>query len=102
MPADVSKGAFKNPRGLLRLFIYERDGRACGICGGQITSLADMHADHVVQRHDGGPTVPENLRATHAACNRYRPRGKYRVINWREHPDRIEREARFTHRKDRS
>jgi 5-methylcytosine-specific restriction endonuclease McrA len=74
---------------VLRRFIWHRDGKRCGLCAKVIRRLKDMHMDHIIQNHHGGPTIVSNLRATHASCNRHRPRGRYRVIDWENHPDKI-------------
>ena len=55
--------------------IWERDGGRCGICRKKIDiqiKWPDRRAlaiDHIVPLSKGGEDTPENLQATHAACN---------------------------------
>jgi transcriptional regulator with XRE-family HTH domain len=63
-------------RGLLnglRTWIWDRDGRICGICGEAIL-FEQLELDHIVERARGGSDSLANLRATHHACNQARNR----------------------------
>jgi hypothetical protein len=62
--------------------LRERDGDDCWICGGGIdftlprTQKSTEHpfsatVDHVVQRSEGGPNTPDNLRLAHKTCNHW-------------------------------
>lgn len=55
----------------MRWFVLERDRFTCQGCGRSRAKGDDikLHADHVVSWTDGGPTVPENLRALCSDCN---------------------------------
>jgi 5-methylcytosine-specific restriction endonuclease McrA len=45
-------------------------GMVCHLCGGEIASPSDLDFDHVIPRALGGQHVYENIRPTHAVCNR--------------------------------
>lgn len=55
--------------------IWERDGGRCGICRKKIDiqikwpDRLALAIDHIVPLSKGGEDMPENLQATHAACN---------------------------------
>lgn len=67
---SVAKTAYR----FFRRFLYDRDRGICGICREPVPFGQGMDIDHVVQLADGGSDAPSNLRITHAACNRRRPR----------------------------
>jgi hypothetical protein len=73
-PAFVGMGATERWR-YFRRRIWERDAGICGLCREPVALSPLMHLDHVIQRHHGGADHWDNLRATHAACNRQRRRG---------------------------
>lgn len=58
-----------------RLFIYDRDGWRCQLCGEPVDMTADPIAptaptlDHIVPRSRGGTDDPTNLRLAHRGCN---------------------------------
>lgn len=58
-----------------RLFIYDRDGWRCQLCGEPVDMVADTThpsaptLDHIVPRSRGGSDDPDNLRLTHRGCN---------------------------------
>ncbi|WP_425313196.1 HNH endonuclease [Microbacterium esteraromaticum] len=58
-----------------RLFIYDRDGWRCQLCGDPVDMTADTHAptaptlDHITPRSRGGSDDPKNLRLAHRGCN---------------------------------
>lgn len=56
----------------LRARVWRAARGYCYLCQGQLgpLNLADWHADHVIPRALGGPSVLGNLRATHPICNR--------------------------------
>lgn len=58
-------------RAYFRFRVWVRDECRCGICG-EYVQFSDLELDHVVFRAEGGAATWENLRATHAACNRAR------------------------------
>lgn len=74
-PAFATMDWAERPR-YFRLKLLERDGGVCQLCGAALT-LEDMDADHIVPVAVGGPTHWDNLRATHATCNRRRWLGEY-------------------------
>ena len=41
----------------------------CNRCGGLVTDEMDWHADHVMERGQGGTDSPDNYRPAHAHCN---------------------------------
>lgn len=49
--------------------IYQRSGGVCYLCGSPV-QFNRMSIDHVIPRSRGGSNKIENLRATHAECNR--------------------------------
>lgn len=60
--------------------ILERDDYTCYLCGFPIAATASI--DHVVPYAKGGRTDDDNLKATHAACNRRK--GNMPVEEFRE------------------
>ena len=54
-----------------RKLLWERDNKTCYLCGKEIEGWQGeyMHVDHVFPWSQGGANNPENLRATHVACN---------------------------------
>jgi hypothetical protein len=52
-----------------RQALLEKFGGNCGICGKQIEGVT-FDIDHIVPRSRGGTDDPDNLRPTHAVCNR--------------------------------
>ncbi|WP_319805247.1 HNH endonuclease [Microbacterium sp. YJN-G] len=58
-----------------RLFIYDRDGWRCQLCGGPVDMVAETTdpsaptLDHIVPRSRGGSDDPDNLRLAHRGCN---------------------------------
>jgi len=61
------------------IYIYERDGWICQICGRKINKRLKRHhpysksIDHIIPLSKGGADAPINLQATHLRCNQ----GKY-------------------------
>ncbi len=53
----------------VRARVAERDGWICGLCGGAIEAVADLHIDHIKPLSLGGKHVEGNLQAAHAVCN---------------------------------
>lgn len=51
----------------LRQYVLERDRSTCGLCGQPIDG--PFHVDHILPWSHGGPTIADNLRATHQRCN---------------------------------
>jgi 5-methylcytosine-specific restriction endonuclease McrA len=51
--------------------LWERDQGRCGICGGYV-AYQDMDVDHSRARAMGGADHWDNLRPSHAECNRRR------------------------------
>lgn len=57
--------------------VFSRDNWTCHLCGGEIPRLPPSEScnplygeiDHVTPRRHGGTDDPENLRASHRACN---------------------------------
>lgn len=49
--------------------IIDRDGMVCGICKDAITSMSDLHIDHIIPLARGGSSDPANLQPAHALCN---------------------------------
>jgi hypothetical protein len=49
--------------------VLERDGMVCHICSGEISTLADLHFDHVIPLAKGGPHTADNIKPAHALCN---------------------------------
>lgn len=49
--------------------VVERHGMWCYLCEQDITTLADLHLDHVIPLALGGPHTEDNLRPAHALCN---------------------------------
>lgn len=56
--------------------LLKRDGPRCGICGGQIHDLSDVHIDHRIPKSlggccgvRGGCDCFANLQLTHPSCN---------------------------------
>ena len=52
--------------------MWERDRGICGICGQPVACDSNMHLDHITPVFAGGQTDWDNLRVTHATCNRER------------------------------
>lgn len=48
--------------------VYARDGETCYLCGLWIPR-EELHIDHIIPRHSGGPDEDWNLAATHESCN---------------------------------
>jgi len=59
----------------MRVAVLERDGGHCRLCGigaGEINldgRPTRLEADHIIPRHEGGPTEMDNLRALCHVCN---------------------------------
>lgn len=53
----------------LRQTIAKRDSMRCGLCGGTIASMRDLHIDHIQPVSRGGSNLASNLQAAHASCN---------------------------------
>ncbi len=68
----TEKGSHRDARGLGRFYrdVLERDGMFCHICGMVIVGLEDLHFDHVVPLSRGGLHSLENVKPSHAICNR--------------------------------
>lgn len=49
--------------------IVQRDGMVCYLCRSEITSLEDLHFDHVVPISRGGEHSMANVKLAHATCN---------------------------------
>jgi 5-methylcytosine-specific restriction endonuclease McrA len=61
----------------MRRAVVERDRWTCQLCRRRIARDPRdpdraLQIDHIVHVDIGGPTIVENLRATHAVCNRER------------------------------
>ena len=56
----------------LRRLVAATYGLRCHLCGQQIASYAEMEADHVVPRSQGGSDALDNLRPAHGHCNQRR------------------------------
>lgn len=61
-------------RGRIIRSLVERDGWACGFCGGEIdpaikSGHSQLSVDHKQPRAEGGSNRLENLRLAHAGCN---------------------------------
>lgn len=50
--------------------VLARDGRSCGICGGEVLASEGLDIDHVIPLARGGTDDLENLQVAHASCNR--------------------------------
>jgi len=50
--------------------IFRRDNGRCYLCGDLIRETEKWHADHVIPLAKGGTHCYENLRVTHARCNK--------------------------------
>lgn len=72
-PTQRSKNARRNARpALLARYTWT----PCPLCGQTMTPDQALDVDHVVPVAAGGTDDPSNLRLTHAACNRARPRSQ--------------------------
>lgn len=50
--------------------VLARDGNMCYLCGLPILPTDKLHFDHVIPLAKGGPHTEDNIRPTHARCNR--------------------------------
>ena len=71
--------ALKRPRRraiptAIRRAVLRRDGDTCQLCGASTTGRP-TDLDHIIPWSHGGPDTIENLRLTHASCNRSRGAG---------------------------
>lgn len=53
----------------LRFDVFARDGFRCRYCGVSVDDGAALHADHVIPRSKGGPTLIDNLVTACVDCN---------------------------------
>lgn len=53
----------------LRLKVIERDGMVCGLCGGDVDGVEDIHIDHIKPVSHGGSDHISNLQVAHSWCN---------------------------------
>lgn len=66
----VAKGVQVDPLGIDDFrAILVKHGMVCHICRGAISSLADLHFDHVIPLALGGPHTVDNIRPSHGVCN---------------------------------
>ena len=59
-------------------------GMVCHICGLEIESRADLHFDHVISLAKEGPHSAENIRPSHASCNKHK--GTKRLEDYHRNP----------------
>ncbi len=52
----------------LRISILTRDNFTCQYCGRKPPEV-ELHVEHIISRHDGGPDHPTNLVASCTDCN---------------------------------
>lgn len=64
----------------LRQAAIRRDGYICGLCGQSVPPQV-VDIDHIIPRSKGGPDTLENVRVTHAHCNRSRGNRDDRVTS---------------------
>ena len=60
----------------MREQVMRKYGHFCAICGCGFVKSDEIHIDHVLPFSQGGLTVLDNLRATHASCNLKKGSGK--------------------------
>lgn len=67
----TSEKSSKNPKREtnVRKLLWNSYPHICGLCGGQISSIDEMHVDHIVPLSRGGKDILANLQLTHARCN---------------------------------
>lgn len=53
----------------VRELLWNSYPHVCGLCGGQINSIEEMHVDHIIPLSRGGKDILANLQLTHARCN---------------------------------
>lgn len=53
----------------VRELLWNSYPHICGLCGGQINSIDEMHVDHIIPLSRGGKDILANLQLTHARCN---------------------------------